>query len=115
MCCGDSLALSIAAEAVAKGFDRKVSDFQAGFFYLPFMHAEDSVAQNTGISLYEGLINRTAEGSEGRGFAVQSMHFAEKHRDCILKFGRFPSRNAVTGLQSTEAEKKYLEENPGGF
>ena len=34
--------------------------------------------------------------------------FAERHRDVIQKFGRFPHRNKILGRTSSEQEQEYL-------
>jgi uncharacterized protein (DUF924 family) len=41
--------------------------------------------------------------------------YADKHRDVIARFGRFPHRNAILGRDSTEAEKTYLSQPGAGF
>jgi uncharacterized protein (DUF924 family) len=38
--------------------------------------------------------------------------WAEKHRDIVRRFGRFPHRNAVLGRASTPEELAFLEQ-PG--
>lgn len=47
--------------------------------------------------------------------AVQMfMDYAQKHKDVIDRFGRFPHRNEALGRETTEEERKHLEEH-GGF
>jgi uncharacterized protein (DUF924 family) len=38
--------------------------------------------------------------------------FAERHRDIVKKFGRFPHRNALLGRESTPDELDFLD-GPG--
>ncbi len=111
----DYMALDIAARSIAKGFHREVTTMQQQFFYLPFMHDESIVSQVASISLYESLIARCKPESDEQKFIKQSLHFSERHRDCILKFGRFPSRNDVLGRVSMPEELQYLKEHPSGF
>jgi uncharacterized protein (DUF924 family) len=39
--------------------------------------------------------------------------FAERHRDIIQRFGRFPHRNPILGRPMTPEEQHYLDH--GGF
>jgi uncharacterized protein (DUF924 family) len=64
------------------------------FFYLPFEHAEDLVAQERCCTLF-------AEDAE-------ALKYAEAHRDIIARFGRFPHRNAALGRTSTPEEMVFL-------
>jgi uncharacterized protein (DUF924 family) len=40
--------------------------------------------------------------------------YAKKHRDDLVRFGRYPHRNEILGRESTEEEKEYLKAG-GGF
>ncbi|OZI58900.1 DUF924 family protein [Bordetella genomosp. 1] len=96
----DGLALAIARRAVAAGLDVQVEPLLRHFIYLPFEHAEDIDAQNEGVSLMSGL-------------DADTLRWAIIHRDIIVRFGRFPHRNASLGRTTTEAEQRFLDE--GGF
>jgi len=111
----DAKACSVAVKAIAQGHDHQVDHLQALFFYLPLMHDEQLVSQIAGIALIENLAARCPPNSEAASFVNRSAGFAKGHRDVILKFGRYPSRNKVLGRESTEEEKKFLEQNPSGF
>ena len=41
--------------------------------------------------------------------------WAEKHRDVIRRFGRFPHRNAALGRASTPGETEFLKQPGSGF
>ena len=43
---------------------------------------------------------------------MRTLAAAIGHRDAILRFGRFPHRNAVLGRDSTPEEAEYLKEPP---
>ena len=45
---------------------------------------------------------------EFREILEQSVEAAEKHRDIIAQFGRFPHRNAALGREPTDAETQWL-------
>ena len=96
----DSKALSIAKQAIAQGFDLSVDAALRSFLYLPFMHSEHLADQDRALELYATL------GSESQRYAIV-------HRDIIVRFGRFPHRNAVLGRATTAEEQAFLDE--GGF
>jgi len=97
----DGLALSIAKAAVAAGHDQATAMPLRLFFYLPFEHSEDPADQVRSVSLI------TAAGED------DYTRFAELHRDIIVRFGRFPHRNAALGRTSTAGELAFLKD--GGF
>ncbi len=98
----DAKALSIAKEAVEKGFDYQSREKLRLFFYLPFEHSEMIEDQHRSIELLYSFNN-------SRDF----MKAAIEHRDIIKQFGRFPHRNEVLGRQTTPEEQAYLD--GGGF
>ncbi len=92
----DDNALAIAEAAVARGFNAHLGEEERVFLYMPFMHAENLAAQDRGVVLYEAL---------GR---PENLDYMRRHRDVIVRFGRFPHRNAVLGRQSTPEELEFL-------
>ena len=50
--------------------------------------------------------------AEGSSSVLRELQLSGRHRDAILRFGRFPHRNAVLGRDSTPEEKEYLKEPP---
>ncbi|KAL8743978.1 MAG: hypothetical protein Q9190_003733 [Brigantiaea leucoxantha] len=114
----DAKALSVAARALAKGFHQQVSAVESVFFFTPFEHAEDLVAQAAAMALGEGLLRRVemeAAEEKVRSFAAVYLQVAGRHCRAVERFGRFPARNEVLGRASTEEEKEFLRENPHGF
>jgi uncharacterized protein (DUF924 family) len=81
----DHMALAIAKEAVARGYDEAFGQPERGFLYMPFQHSEDLGDQQRSIALFTAL-----------GDAYQ-LGFARKHHEVIERFGRFPHRNAILG------------------
>lgn len=108
------MAFDIATISIAKKFHREVSNIQEIFFFMPFMHSETLIGQIAGIGMFESLHAR-CENPEIAEKAKISVAFAERHKNCILKFGRFPSRNEILGRISTPEEIEYLKEHPYGF
>jgi uncharacterized protein (DUF924 family) len=103
----DSKALEIAAEAVDARFDDALAPLQASFLYLPFEHSEDLTNQERSVELFEQLVRRAPP--ELANTFEQSADYARRHRNVVQRFGRFPSRNAALGRQSTPDEISYLE------
>ena len=89
----DALALALARNALAAGFDQAVEASRRSFFYMPFMHSEALADQERCVGLFAG--------SDGEKHAIE-------HRDIIARFGRFPHRNRALGRPSTEAELEFL-------
>ncbi|KKB08130.1 DUF924 family protein [Devosia chinhatensis] len=97
----DKMALALAQEAVAGGYDMAVDKDWVMFFYMPYMHAESLVIQDEGVKLFEALGNADA------------LKFMIEHRDTIARFGRFPFRNEALGRTSTPQEHAYMQERDG--
>ncbi len=91
----DPLARDIAAAAVDRGYDAKLPVERRVFLYLPFEHSEDLADQDRSVALFEAM---------GNDFYTD---FARKHRDVIVRFGRFPHRNEVLGRTSTDEEMSF--------
>jgi len=81
----DHLAVAIAKGAVDRRFDEALEPRERGFLYMPFQHSEALADQNRSLLLFTEL-----------GDARQ-LGYANKHRDIIARFGRFPHRNAMLG------------------
>jgi uncharacterized protein (DUF924 family) len=99
----DPLALSLARAALDAGHDKAAPADLRVFFYLPFEHSEALADQDRCLALCQAL---DAEGSEWTRWAAM-------HRDIIVRFGRFPHRNAAWGRESTPEEIAFLA--GGGF
>ncbi|TRW97365.1 DUF924 domain-containing protein [Paracoccus sp. M683] len=97
----DALALRIADQSIAAGFDLATPEPQRQFFYMPFEHSEALHDQERCIKLF-------AERMPGENL----MH-AHLHRNTIATFGRFPWRNDALGRDHTEDEEKVM--NAGGY
>lgn len=109
----DDVALSLARDLVASGRLRELPLIHRVFALMPFQHAETREAQHQGIAEYASLVDEAREKHpESLAMLENVLSFAEKHRDIIEKFGRFPHRNAVLGRTSTVEELAFLE-TPG--
>jgi uncharacterized protein (DUF924 family) len=96
----DALAREAARAAIEAGHDRAVAADLAVFFYLPFAHSEDLVDQDRSVA----LVRRLGQPDLGR---------AERHRDIVRRFGRFPHRNPILGRVMRLEEQLFLE--GGGY
>ncbi len=96
----DPLARRVAATAIAAGHDAALEPAMRLFVYLPFGHSEDLVDQERSVEL-------------ARSLGQPSLSHAERHRDIIRRFGRFPHRNPILGRSMTPVEQRYLDE--GGY
>jgi uncharacterized protein (DUF924 family) len=101
---GDPGALATAIDAIDRGFDRALDAHERSFLYMPFEHSERLDMQDRSVALFTALAADT-------GVAAHLV-WAEKHRDIVRRFGRFPHRNAVLGRASTAEELAFLEQ-PG--
>jgi uncharacterized protein (DUF924 family) len=99
----DAMARDITRLMIDKGFDLEIPDNRRSFVYMPFMHSEDLADQDMAIELFT---TRMPEESN-------NLSHAHKHRDVIVRFGRFPYRNEALGRTSTPEEVAYLE--GGGY
>ena len=98
----DSLALHHATRAIDAGHDARIDESLRLFFYMPFEHSEAIANQDRSVELLTALGNADLLG------------YANAHRDVIVRFGRFPHRNAALGRDNTPEEQVWLDAG-GGF
>ena len=109
----DSTGLQVTKAAIARGDDRRVDPIARGFFYLPFEHHESLASQDEAVRLFQALLQEFPASDRKLGEIY--LDFAEKHRDVVRRFGRFPHRNRALGRESTPAELEYLAQPGAGF
>jgi len=97
----DPLAHHYATRAIGLGCDQQVESALRPFFYLPFQHSEALIDQEHALRLFGALPGPGAD------------KWARHHHDIIVRFGRFPHRNAALGRASTPTEQAFLD--GGGF
>ena len=96
----DALAREMAANAISAGHDRAVEPALQLFFYLPYGHSEDLADQDRSVELTRRL-------------GQPNLSHAERHRDIVRRFGRFPHRNPILGRAMRPEEQQYLDQ--GGY
>ena len=107
---GDAQALQIAETLVAAGRDKNLTPWQRWFAYLPFEHSESLLDQERSVALFAALRR------EMQHEAFDSAHdYALRHREVIVRFGRFPHRNSVLGRTSTAEEFEFLNQPGSSF
>ncbi|WP_304525078.1 DUF924 family protein [Halomonas sp. I5-271120] len=99
----DALALVLAQEAVAQGDDQALTTRQRPFLYMPYMHSESLLVHEEALRLFD------QPGLE------ENLRFEHRHRDILLRFGRYPHRNAILGRDSSAEELAFLEQPGSGF
>ena len=72
------------------------------FAWLPFEHSESRDDQSLACELIAPL-------------GAELLRYAERHREIIERFGRFPHRNAMLGRASTPEETEFLKTPGSGF
>lgn len=104
----DEKARAIASDAVEHQLDQQLHAVQRLFMYLPLEHSEAIADQDRSVRLFEALTNQAPE-------LIDCLDYAQRHRDVIERFGRFPHRNVILGRESTEAELEFLKQPGSSF
>lgn len=102
----DAQALEAARSGIDVGMDRELGYDERAFLYLPFEHSERIVDQHTCVGLFVALRDETPSGF--RHLTGSYLGYAQQHRDIVIRFGRFPHRNAILGRTSTAEEQAFL-------
>jgi uncharacterized protein (DUF924 family) len=106
----DPLALEVSRGAVDQRRDLALGLDERAFLYLPFEHSESVVDQHAAVGLFARLRDDTPQGQ--RHLTGAYLQHAHQHRDVVLRFGRFPHRNAALGRDSTSEEAAFLRTGP---
>jgi uncharacterized protein (DUF924 family) len=96
----DPLARMFAERALEAGHDLQTEGDIRRFFYLPFQHSEDRADQDRQLELFQTRMDRKPDD-----------RWAEHHHAVVLRFGRFPHRNAALGRETTPEEQAFLDED----
>lgn len=96
----DPLARHYARQYIDNGHIAQIDADLRLFICVPFVHSEALADQDEALVLYQR-------------HAPDSLAWAEHHRSIIVRFGRFPHRNACLGRTTTPEEQQFLKD--GGF
>ena len=103
----DGAALESSKYAVEHALDRELPAFQRMFLYMPFMHSENREDQHRSVELFRLL------AEEPGGPDVTS--YADRHREIVERFGRFPHRNGILDRETTPEEAEFLKTEGSSF
>ncbi len=106
----DAAAREHCRHGLAQEFDQRLRPIERVFHYLPLEHSEALQDQRDACRLFSDLVVLAAAGQ--RELFCGYLRFAERHRDIIARFGRFPHRNGILGRSSTVEELAFLQ-TPG--
>ncbi len=109
----DERAQQLVRDGLAHGGDMLLSPIQRVFIYLVLEHAENLAVQDLAVAHFTALRDIAAEHEQAlfRDF----LDYAERHREVISRFGRFPHRNAILGRDSSDAEQSFLQQPGSSF
>ena len=94
----DPLARELTMLALNRGWQMMLGTHQRQFLLMPLMHSEKLTDQQRSLAEFGALADQNIS------------QFAQAHHDQILRFGRFPGRNAALGRRSTEVEQGLIDE-----
>ena len=109
----DGLARAWCDQGLDAGVDRDLRPIERVFFYLPLEHSEVLADQQRSVALFRALLDEV-DADVRRTFA-NFLDYAQRHRDIIARFGRFPHRNTALGRASTTQEIAFLAQAGSSF
>ncbi|WP_226686756.1 DUF924 family protein [Stutzerimonas stutzeri] len=110
---GDERAQQLVRDGLAHGGDMLLAPIQRVFIYLVLEHAENLATQDLAVAQFTAL--RDIADESAQPLFVGFLDYAERHREVISRFGRFPHRNAILGRESSDAERLFLEQPGSSF
>lgn len=102
----DSMARGLVLEGLQRGDDKKLLPVERAFFYLPLERVEEIRFQDLSVDYFKNLVQEAPASIKPQ--MQKFLDFAILNREIILKFGRFPYRNAILRRESTPEERIYL-------
>ncbi|KAJ6261698.1 hypothetical protein Dda_2496 [Drechslerella dactyloides] len=85
------------------------------WFYMPLMHSERLADHRIHQEYLDKLEKENSDDEEVSTMLARMQYFTKMHTDIIEKFGRYPYRNEYLGRESTDEEKKWLEDGGPRF
>jgi uncharacterized protein (DUF924 family) len=101
MYAGDAKAVATSLAVIESSADASLSADERQFLYMPLMHSEDRALQRRSLEKFRELGG--------------SLEYAQHHAEIVLRFGRFPHRNAILGRESTPEEVEFLDQPGSSF
>ena len=100
---GDERALALSQTCRDKGYLNNPDINRRKFMLMPMMHSENLAVQDAALPLFNNYASE------------KDYEYAEKHREIIVRFGRFPHRNVILGRKSTIEELNFLKKPGSSF
>ena len=100
---GDNRALALSQLCCNKDYLTNPDVHRRQFMLMPMMHSENLAVQDAALPLFKKYSSE------------KYYEYAEKHRDIIARFGRFPHRNVILGRKSTNEELEFLKQPGSSF
>lgn len=110
----DAEARATLTRAIAAGFDAQLSPIQRYFLTMPLMHSEQLSDHDDAVPRFEALVEATRHTPRASNYA-NALKYQHMHRDIIVRFGRYPHRNALLGRSSTAEEEVFLSQPGSSF
>jgi uncharacterized protein (DUF924 family) len=109
----DARALELVMAGLQTGADATLAPIERLFLYMPLQHAESVAVQDESIAAFRRLVGDAPAAQQA--LFNGCLQYAVEHRDLIVRFGRFPHRNAVLGRASTAEEIQFLQDGGSHF
>lgn len=106
---GDEKALALCLDGLDEEMDKSLGPIERAFFYMPTLHAEDLDMQLTSVEVFSELA--ASAPPEHKATCEAFLRHAERYREIVERFERFPHRNAILGRPSTAEEAAFLQQN----
>ena len=100
---GDKRALALSQLCCDKDYLTNPDIQKRQFMLMPMMHSENLAVQDAALPLFNNYASE------------KDYEYAEKHREIIVRFGRFPHRNVILGRKSTIEELNFLKKPGSSF
>ena len=100
---GDERALALSQLCFNNDYLTNLDIHRRQFMLMPMMHSENLAVQDTALPLFKKYASE------------KDYEYAEKHRDIIARFGRFPHRNVILGRKSSNEELEFLKQPGSSF
>ena len=100
---GDKRALALSQLCCDKDYLTNPDIQRRQFMLMPMMHSENLAVQDAALPLFKKYASK------------KDYEYAEKHREIIARFGRFPHRNVILGRKSINEELEFLKQPGSSF
>jgi len=84
------------------------------FALMPLMHSEQVAHHELAVERFGELAEATATLARADAYAG-ALTYEHRHRDIVVRFGRYPHRNELLGRASTQDELAFLQQPGSSF